>query len=488
MPPQVNEPEEQRRTELTADDPWPMPDDPVDPNGNGNDDEDIPLAHDELVALRSSRHVARRPRRRKRWPWVVTGIAVLVGLATYAFIFFAWPVIQDFLIERNVESAAAGYPNVATSFSDGVAKLSGEIPTSADADVLLSAVGAIEGVETVQSDLSVAVDTSIDPLALAVREALANAGLTGVSALVDGATVTLIGSVAEAGLIDTASAIAVDVEGVSQVLNRIIVASDAAAAAQQVLASAGFESVAVNLNENVAILTGAVASEDLVLAAAEVVMGLPGIEKIDNRIVVGEVADPPTSTTPTVPANTTLAAALEAAGLDTVSVSMTGDVVYLDGVVPFEVLEDGYFGFVDQVKTIVASFSDSATVVNRLRLRGNEQQLRAELTALLEERPVVFLSGSSDLTLASQETLDRAAKIILSQPGLQIFIAGHTDSSGAADVNEQLARDRANAVYGYLVSSGVPANRMAVISYGEMFPGQGASAADDRRIEFEVGP
>lgn len=183
-----------------------------------------------------------------------------------------------------------------------------------------------------------------------------------------------------------------------------------------------------------------------------------------------------------------MVAALEAAGFSDVTVSLDGDTAYIDGVVPFEVLESGYFSYVDEVRSIITDFAPSASVVNRLRLRGNELELRAQLQALLEESPIVFLSGSSDLTIQSQEALDQAAKIILSQPGLQIFIAGHTDATGAADVNEQLARARGGAVYGYLVSVGVPANRMAVVSYGELFPGQGESSADDRRIEFEVGP
>jgi outer membrane protein OmpA-like peptidoglycan-associated protein len=155
--------------------------------------------------------------------------------------------------------------------------------------------------------------------------------------------------------------------------------------------------------------------------------------------------------------------------------------------VPFAVLEDGFFAFVDDVRAIVESFGDAQTVVNRLRLRGNEQQLRAELQELLDATPIVFLSGSSDLTVESETAIEEAAKIILSQPGLQIFIAGHTDASGSAEANEQLARQRGGVVYGQLVALGVPANRLAVVSYGELFPGEGSSAAD-RRIEFEVGP
>ncbi|MFW2340861.1 MAG: BON domain-containing protein [Acidimicrobiia bacterium] len=490
MPPQANGPEQEERPELTAEDPWPVPGEPSGPDAVGeSDDEQTPMGHDELIALRSSRHVARRPRRRRRWPWIAVVVAGLVGAAGFAFVLFGWPAVQDFLVERNINSATAGYPALNTSFSDGIVSVSGEIATAADADAVITALQAVDGVDEVRSQLIVAAGASeVDPLAAAVSDALAAAGLTAVTPLVDGSTVTLIGAVESAETIGTASEVAIGVDGVSQVLNRVVVAADAASGAQQVLEAAGYPGVTVALSGNVAVLTGSVTSDAEALNAATVVMGLPGIEKVDNRLVVGSAPSPDTTNPPPSPANTTLVAALAAAGFDDVSVALDGDVAYVDGVVPFEVLESGYFNYVDQVRSIVTDFAPSATVVNRLRLRGNELELRAQLQVLLEESPIVFLSGSSDLTIQSQEALDQAAKIILSQPGLQIFIAGHTDATGAADVNEQLARARGGAVYGYLVSIGVPANRMAVVSYGELFPGQGASSADDRRIEFEVGP
>jgi outer membrane protein OmpA-like peptidoglycan-associated protein/osmotically-inducible protein OsmY len=490
MPPQANGPEQDKRPGLTAEDPWPVPDDSNVPDtADESEDDQHPMGHDELVALRSSRHVARRPRRRRRWPWVALLITILIGAAGFAFYLFGWPAVQDFLVERNITSATAGYPALNTSFSDGIVSVSGEIATAADAEAVLAALQAVDGVDEVRSQMIVAAGSAgVDPLAAAVSDALAAAGLTGVTPLVDGSTVTLIGAVENADTIGIASEIAIGVDGVSQVLNRVVVAAEAASGAQQVLEAAGYPGVTVALSGNVAVLTGSVTSDAEALNAATVVMGLPGIEKVDNRLVVGTAPSPVTTNPPPSPANTTLVAALEAAGFSDVTVSLDGDTAYIDGVVPFEVLESGYFSYVDEVRSIITDFAPSASVVNRLRLRGNELELRAQLQALLEESPIVFLSGSSDLTIQSQEALDQAAKIILSQPGLQIFIAGHTDATGAADVNEQLARARGGAVYGYLVSVGVPANRMAVVSYGELFPGQGESSADDRRIEFEVGP
>ena len=486
MPPEASEPEEQRRAELSAEDPWPDADPSPTPNGDEDPEDKSALDHDDLVALRSSRHVTRRPRRRRRWPWIaLLAILVLCGLA-YAFYLVGWDYVDDFLIERNITSAAAGYPEVRTSFSDGVASVSGAIGTQSDADALISSIEGLSGVTQVNADLRVG-SASTSPLEQSILVALADAGITTVLPVIDGSIVTLTGSVREAALIDAASSIVVAVDGVSQVLNRLVVASDSASAAQQVLAAAGFASVTVETSGSIAVLTGRVPSEGDVLAAAEVVLGVPGIEKVDNRLEVGTVGDAETPEAPSGDAAELATNAVREAGFDGVTVSFDGTLAYIDGVVPLDVLEGGFFSYVDRVRSIVRDVGGAETVVNRMRLRGNEQELRAELQAILAESPIVFLSGSADLTIESQATLDKASEIILSQPGLQVFIAGHTDASGSADTNEQLARSRGETVYAYLVTVGVPANRMRVVSYGELFPGEGGSA-DDRRIEFEVGP
>ncbi len=51
-----------------------------------------------------------------------------------------------------------------------------------------------------------------------------------------------------------------------------------------------------------------------------------------------------------------------------------------------------------------------------------------------------------------------------------------------------LSRQRGDAVRAYLLSRGIPPYRLAVVSYGELFPDRDASDAANRRIEFEVGP
>ena len=104
--------------------------------------------------------------------------------------------------------------------------------------------------------------------------------------------------------------------------------------------------------------------------------------------------------------------------------------------------------------------------------------------------PVEFASGQAGISSSVAATLDRAAAIILGHPGLRVLVAGHADPVGSASFNEDLSNRRAQAVVAYLVSRGVPANRLTVVAYGELFTADAdrpaAELGSDRRVEFEV--
>jgi peptidoglycan-associated lipoprotein len=52
----------------------------------------------------------------------------------------------------------------------------------------------------------------------------------------------------------------------------------------------------------------------------------------------------------------------------------------------------------------------------------------------------------------------------------KITVEGHCDERGTAEYNLALGEHRAKAVRDYLVAAGIPANRIATISYGEERP------------------
>lgn len=178
---------------------------------------------------------------------------------------------------------------------------------------------------------------------------------------------------------------------------------------------------------------------------------------------------------------------LKVAGYMGISAAYDEGTVILEGVMPAADLGAGYFARVDAITQVVASIDGVESVVSRLYLRGDDAALRAELNAISEVQPIEFPLGSADLTDASLAGLERVAGAILANPGLRVFVAGHTDASGDPASNAELGAARAAAVIRQLVTLGVPITRLQPVAYGELFP-EGESDAADRRVEFEVAP
>ena len=69
-----------------------------------------------------------------------------------------------------------------------------------------------------------------------------------------------------------------------------------------------------------------------------------------------------------------------------------------------------------------------------------------------------------------QAALRRQAEYLLQYPGATATVEGHADERGTRDYNLALGERRANAARAYLVSLGVPENRIRMVSYGEERP------------------
>jgi outer membrane protein OmpA-like peptidoglycan-associated protein len=72
-------------------------------------------------------------------------------------------------------------------------------------------------------------------------------------------------------------------------------------------------------------------------------------------------------------------------------------------------------------------------------------------------------------------------------PGLRIRVLGYASTSGPADLNEELARGRAEAVRDFLVEAGIPEDRIVIDSSGSRLPldqgTDGENLAHNRRVE-----
>ena len=92
------------------------------------------------------------------------------------------------------------------------------------------------------------------------------------------------------------------------------------------------------------------------------------------------------------------------------------------------------------------------------------------------------------LTPSAREKLNGNAEWLKSNANVSLQVEGHCDSRGSIEYNLTLGERRANAVKSYLVSLGVDAGRLSVISYGEEKPismGDDESAhSQNRRANF----
>ena len=83
---------------------------------------------------------------------------------------------------------------------------------------------------------------------------------------------------------------------------------------------------------------------------------------------------------------------------------------------------------------------------------------------------VFFASNKSTLTTASRDTLRKQAAYMRKKKDSNFTIEGHADERGTREYNLALGERRANAVKDYLMTYGISANRLSVISYGKERP------------------
>jgi peptidoglycan-associated lipoprotein len=85
-------------------------------------------------------------------------------------------------------------------------------------------------------------------------------------------------------------------------------------------------------------------------------------------------------------------------------------------------------------------------------------------------RDVYFDFDRYDVRSGDKGTLDENAKWLQSNQSALLLIEGHADERGTNEYNLALGERRAKATRDYLVSVGIDAGRITVISYGEERP------------------
>jgi peptidoglycan-associated lipoprotein len=103
---------------------------------------------------------------------------------------------------------------------------------------------------------------------------------------------------------------------------------------------------------------------------------------------------------------------------------------------------------------------------------------------------IYFDFDSYVLTPNAREVLTKNAEAMKKISSISIQVAGHCDERGSDEYNLALGEKRAKSAMNYMVTLGVPASRLSIISYGKEKPADPghdeAAWAKNRRDEFII--
>ncbi len=103
---------------------------------------------------------------------------------------------------------------------------------------------------------------------------------------------------------------------------------------------------------------------------------------------------------------------------------------------------------------------------------------------------ISFDSGNDDIKPSLKPILDSFATSLIDNPTTSVMIIGHTDSTGSDEINNPLSVNRAASTRDYLVTRGVPINRIQIDGRGSREPiaanDTPENRAENRRVEIFV--
>lgn len=105
-------------------------------------------------------------------------------------------------------------------------------------------------------------------------------------------------------------------------------------------------------------------------------------------------------------------------------------------------------------------------------------------------RNIFFDTDKYTLKPESMTELQKLLDLLKKNPGLKVELGGHTDNAGTPAHNLELSKNRAKAVYDYLILNGIAANRLSYEGYGLTRPidtnDTEQGRANNRRTEFRI--
>ncbi|MGH7464887.1 MAG: OmpA family protein [Longimicrobiales bacterium] len=123
-------------------------------------------------------------------------------------------------------------------------------------------------------------------------------------------------------------------------------------------------------------------------------------------------------------------------------------------------------------------------------LEGARVERYGEGVLVTFDSGLLFDFDSSVVKGAARSNLTELANSLRNYPDTEVLIVGHTDSQGSDSYNQGLSERRAVAAKNFLVSQGVPTDRIRTEGLGESEPvasnDTDAGRAQNRRVEVAI--
>jgi len=144
-------------------------------------------------------------------------------------------------------------------------------------------------------------------------------------------------------------------------------------------------------------------------------------------------------------------------------------------VAPLDTDRDGVSDDLDQCPS-----TPSGAVVDSA---GCPKVLDREFVSYLD---IKFPFGKHEIEGDAHSEIRKVSTFMKQYPSVKVTVEGYTDDTGPADFNQELSKQRADAVIAALVADGVSASRLRPAAYGETHPVATNATPEGRRENRRV--
>lgn len=155
-----------------------------------------------------------------------------------------------------------------------------------------------------------------------------------------------------------------------------------------------------------------------------------------------------------------------------------------------QILPGAYY-YIDDVELYCLTCGEKKVIKqDNITITTEKNKPQYEVGQVIVLENIFFDFDKSVLLPQSFVELHKLINILEEYPNMKIELSGHTDSKGSDKYNLKLSKERAEAVFNYLVDKGIDAKRLTHKGFGAKQPiadnSTDAGRAKNRRVEFKI--